>query len=295
MQGIIVIVGFLGAGKTTFLKKMVSEYLNSKLDPFVILNDYQNANIDARQFLDLLEPNQVNALHGSCICCSGVNELRKQVNSIPKKDNSVVLIEANGTTDACSLMGFLGVGLGDHFLPPIQVSIVDARNWQKRGYNNDLEASQIKVSSLVVLNYADSVDLERLRRVKTDINKLNPSAKIEEWKNIDSSFLSSLVPSKNEPEKIDHKKFHWSSCSVDLPDPFSSEKLKHVIESLPSSILRVKGCTRLDKDSYYSYFERIPTGETFIRPYTGNLATGPKLLTIGPGSEPGFLQSLLAD
>jgi hypothetical protein len=48
----------------------------------------------------------------------------------------------------------------------------------------------------------------------------------------------------------------------------------------------VKGCTRLDEDETYSYFERNPLGEVFIRPYNGVLTTGPKLLTIGPGSDP---------
>ena len=91
MEQIIVIVGFLGAGKTTLLKKLTLEYLQNKWNPFIILNDYQNANMDSQQFLDFLEPSQVNALNGSCICCSGVTELRTQVNSIPERKNAVTL------------------------------------------------------------------------------------------------------------------------------------------------------------------------------------------------------------
>ena len=158
MEQIIVIVGFLGAGKTTLLKKLTHEYLQNKWNPFIILNDYQNANMDSQQFLDFLEPSQVNALNGSCICCSGVTELRTQVNSIPERKNAVTLIEANGTTDACELMGFLGVGLKEQFLPPVQISVVDVKNWQKRGHNNQLESNQIQVSSLIVLSHTDEVE-----------------------------------------------------------------------------------------------------------------------------------------
>jgi G3E family GTPase len=76
MEALIVIVGFLGAGKTTFLKRIVEEYLSQNWSPYIILNDYENASLDAQDFLQYLKPNQINALSGSCICCSGINELR---------------------------------------------------------------------------------------------------------------------------------------------------------------------------------------------------------------------------
>ena len=293
MQGIIVLVGFLGAGKTTLLKRLVDDYLARGWEPFVVLNDYQNANIDAQQFLDDLPSSQVNALHGSCICCSGIKELRDCVNSIPSKKDSVVLIEANGTTDACSLMGFLGVGLKEHFLPPIQISIVDVQHWQKRGQDNELEANQIQVSSLVILNHWDKVSNERLKAVSDEISKLNPAAQIEKWDDLDSSILTKLNPSQNEAGKIDHIKAHWSSCSVDLPDPFPSKKLKDLMRTIPDSILRIKGCTKLDLDKHYTYFERLPSGETTFRQFNGKLISGPKLLTIGPGSNPESILRLL--
>ena len=94
---------------------------------------------------------------------------------------------------------------------------------------------------------------------------------------------------------MDHLKAHWASCSVDLPDPMLSRSLNHVITSLPESILRVKGCTKLDKDNYYSYFERLPSGMVNVREYKGKLITGPKLLVIGPGSEPKLLEKLVEE
>ena len=52
MEPIIVIVGFLGAGKTTLLKKLTKDYIDAQWNPFIILNDYQNANLDTQQFLN---------------------------------------------------------------------------------------------------------------------------------------------------------------------------------------------------------------------------------------------------
>ena len=127
METVIVIVGFLGAGKTTILKHLIKKLLKESWNPFVILNDYENAAIDSQQFLSFLDPNQIQALSGSCICCSGINELRLQVNAIPRRKKGITLIEANGTTDAMTFMEFLGVGLNKNFLPPIQISVVDCR------------------------------------------------------------------------------------------------------------------------------------------------------------------------
>ena len=56
MEAIVAIVGFLGAGKTTLLKKLVTDYSDADWNPFVILNDYENAYIDVQQLNDKMKP-----------------------------------------------------------------------------------------------------------------------------------------------------------------------------------------------------------------------------------------------
>ena len=168
-------------------------------------------------------------------------------------------------------MGFLGVGLNEHLLPPIQIGVVDVKNWQKRDYNNVLEANQVQVSSMIILNHHEGVSEERIEEVKKDMNYFNPSAKVVLWNDLTIDHFTDLIPSTNSPEKMDHIKSHWASCSVDLPDPMSSESLKTVLKQIPESVLRVKGCTKLDENKGYTYFERVPTGEVSMRPYFGDL------------------------
>ena len=150
-----------------------------------------------------------------------------------------------------------------------------------------------QVSSLIVLNHHESIEEPRLNEVKSDLNRLNPYAKIVLWNDLQLDDLRGLVPSSNNPEELDHLKAHWSSCSVDLPDPLSLESLNQLLKKVPSHILRVKGCTRLDDQTKYTYFERVPSGEVTMRPYYGPLITGPKLLAIGPGSDPDLLKQLI--
>lgn len=106
MEVIIAVVGFLGAGKTTLLKHLIENFSTKKWNPFVIINDYENAYMDAQQFTKQIELNSIKSLSGSCICCNGIVELRNTVNRIPERINGITLIEANGTSDACSLMEF---------------------------------------------------------------------------------------------------------------------------------------------------------------------------------------------
>ena len=292
-ENIIAIVGFLGVGKTTLLKKLIKDSLEIKLQPYLVLNDYENANIDAEQFLSFLNPEQVNAMSGSCICCSGISELRLRVNNIPKRKNGVTFIEANGTTDACDLMSFLSVGLNEQVAPPLQISVVDVRGWQKRGEHNDLEASQVQVSSLVVLNHVENVSKQRIQEVEQQIRLINPYALIENLDNVFPNLLKQLKAVENDASIPEHHRYHWSSCSVDLPDPIYSSQLSKIIQSLPPGIIRVKGCTKLDSDSYYSHIEKIPSGEVFVKPYNGEPVTGPKLIVVGPGSDPHNINSLI--
>jgi G3E family GTPase len=293
MEAIITVVGFLGSGKTTLLRHLINNYASKGYTPFVVLNDYENANLDAQQFLDQLDSNQVRALSGSCICCSGINELREFINRIPQRTKGITLIEANGTSDACSLMSFLGVGLNERFLPPIQISVVDVKNWQTRDENNDLEVNQIQVSSLIVLTHIENVSEERKNFVIKELNKFNPTAEILIMNEIDVTLLPKLLPSKNKFQKFNHLKAHWSSCSIDLPNLPHTSYIYDICNALPKTILRVKGCTQIGDKKEFVYFERTPNGKVSIRPFNGVPITGSKLLTIGPGSEPSLLEKVI--
>lgn len=293
MEAIITIVGFLGAGKTTLLRQLTNRYLEMGWNPYVILNDYENASLDMQQFLEKLGPQEIMPLNGSCICCSGIGELRYYVNSIPERKKGVTLIEANGTSDACSLMGFLGVGLEDRFMPPVQVSVVNVKNWQRRAEHNELERNQIQVSSLIVLTHLKNTKPERRAEVIQGISELNPTAEIITSNEVDATLLPKLTPSTNQAEKLDHLKAHWSSCSIDLPNVPHMNCIEEICKALPMSMLRVKGCTRVGEEENYTFFERTPDGTVNIRPFYGEPTTGPKLLTVGPGSEYSVLEEVI--
>ena len=294
MEAVIAVVGFLGAGKTTLLRHLITRYADAGWNPFVILNDYENAHFDVQQLGQHIEPEWIKALSGSCICCSGITELRNLVNNVPERSKGITLIEANGTSDACELMGFLGVGLNDRFLPPVQLSVVDVKNWQQRGEHNELEANQVQVSSLIVLSHVGDVSTSRRESVMAALRSLNPSATMVTMDELDITLLPELSPSAHIAQTIDHHKAHWSSCSADLPPLPTVDCIHEICRQLPSSILRVKGCTQIGQETNHTYFERRPDGEVDVRPFNGVPVTGSKILIVGPGSEPKLLESAIA-
>ena len=294
MERIVAIVGFLGAGKTTLLKHLAATLITEAWRPYVILNDYVDAELDAQRIYDSIQPSRVTALSGSCICCDGIHELRRCVNSVPPRKRGITLIEANGTSDASLLMGFLGVGLASHFLPPVQVSAVDAKNWQKRGVHNALEAEQVKVSSLILQTHLDGVTRERVTEVSDSLRRTNPQAKIVTKAELKAVIDSGLEPVACAASNLEHSTTHWSSCSVDLPELPNAECIKAICDLIPPEVLRIKGCTKVGSDNSYTYFERCPDGEVYVRFYPGVPVTGSKLLTVGPGSEPTLLQAAVA-
>jgi G3E family GTPase len=290
MEAIITVVGFLGSGKTTLLKHLADRFMAKDWSPFVILNDYENAYIDAQQFITDMGPKRVRPLRGNCVscsgaCCSGINDLQNCVNSIPEREKGITLIEANGTTDAVTLMSFLGVGLNERFLPPIQVSVVDVKNWQQRGEHNALEANQIQVSSIIVLTHTDDVSEERQKKVASEVKNHNPLAKILTIEEIDTELLPHIEPSRNEAQKLNQLKTYWSSCSVDIPALPHKDSINAICNALPKGVLRVKGCAKIEGDTSYTFFERTPDGTVTTRPFKGKPLGGTQLVTIGPGSD----------
>ena len=167
------------------------------------------------------------------------------------------------------------------------------KNWQQRGEHNALEANQIQVSSVLILTHLKNVHSNRKAQVIRELKKLNPSAKVLNMNRLGALLLPELVPSKNRAQKFEHQKAHWASCSVDLPDIPNTASIHAICAALPKSILRVKGCTRIQGDLNFTYFERTPSGEVHIRPFNGIPITGSKLLSIGPGSTPALLENAI--
>ncbi len=125
---LVIIVGFLGAGKTTLLQRIIPILGKAGIRPRVILNDYEDATVDAARLstLDAL----VAPISGDCICCGSRDELFTTLVNMDVGPRSLVLIEANGTSDATELHDMLVLDQRlTSFTLPIQLTVVDVKRW----------------------------------------------------------------------------------------------------------------------------------------------------------------------
>jgi G3E family GTPase len=177
MMPLVLLAGFLGAGKTHFLSQLLPALGAHGVRPHVVLNDFRNARIDAARLatLDAL----VTPLEGDCVCCATLTELLDVLRAIPHDPRGAVLVEANGATEADELLGYLALDRQlAHCTPPLQVTVVDVPRWQKRWWHNALEAAQLRTATHVVLNWEARCGAPRRAQVRQLVGAANPQAEV---------------------------------------------------------------------------------------------------------------------
>jgi G3E family GTPase len=247
MIPLILLVGFLGSGKTTFLRGLLVAFREKGVGTAVILNDFQNASIDAETVRDLT--GLVQPIHGSCVCCGSKDEFLEALSEVRVSEGGVVVVEANGTTDAIELLETLGSDPRSRRFVPIQVSLIDAKKWRKRLWNNSLEEDQVRPAAWIAFSRLDLVSEGRIREVREAVRKINERA-LE----VGADQLAGLVKlrlgkgfkASREVGKGGRSGRHgdhhlFSACQVSLPKPVESAKILAWLSALPESVIRVKG------------------------------------------------------
>lgn len=260
----VLLVGFLGSGKTTFLRNLLPLLEARGLEPFVVINDYQNAKIDASSLKSLVK--EVIPLNGNCVCCDSIHELINTLLAMPEKPNRVVLIEANGTTDPFSLIEHLvaHVQLRERFFPLIQVGVVDIKRWQKRHWQNDLEHLQAESASHLFFTRLDSESPERTSRVREDLAWMNPRAVEMSVDQLAEELACLAMTSRQPPGEMTfsvsssknkfsikpqhHQLSHgFVAIQIALPERVAGSALMGWLRQLSASVLRVKGVCQLSE------------------------------------------------
>jgi G3E family GTPase len=322
MTPLIIIVGFLGAGKTTFLRRLLPGLIESGVRPSLVLNDYQNARVDAELFRDLAT--LVTPISGSCVCCGSREELRQALLRYEHGSGGVVLLESNGTTDAEELVVALASDpeLRD-FAPPVQVSLVDAKRWQKRFWHNELERRQLRTANYFVLGHGDEVSEERRETVREAVGELVPGV-VESDAAAMAELLADLVEGLAGAVRGDfslvqgekgageshahghghghshsHEQHHFAAAELALPELVSRRVLEGFLRELPREVLRAKGLARVEQSpERWVIFQKVEASDTAQLAELAEppMAMRPTLILVGPHLPPmdGYLASLAA-
>lgn len=309
MTPLIVIVGFLGAGKTTFLQKLVPALGAEGLTPSLLINDYQNARIDAERFRGVID--EVTTLNGDCVCCGSRDELLAALEQFEHRAGRVLLLETNGTTDSEQLLETLAFNKDlKGFTPPIQLSVIDGQRWQHRFWHNALERDQVRTATHLFISRTDIIAPERLASVEKSLDSLGIHAPVTDPASFATEIASLPEPietaSSHETEHHHHgeglhhhhAKHHFASCEIPLPAIVEKRAFEEFLNSLPEEVLRAKGLVVLREDpGEFQIFQKVGhDGPVHFFPIGRHpLIQEPVALFIGPQLPVDFLKARISE
>ena len=222
MTKIDIISGFLGAGKTTFIKKMLEEAFKGQ-QVVLIENEFGEVGIDGGFLKD--SGIQITEMNSGCICCSLVGDFGKNLNEvITKYHPDRILIEPSGVGKLSDVMkSVIDIEKEQDVKLNALVTVVNSLKASKQMkafgefFNN-----QIEFATTVILSRTQNAKPEQLEFCVKQIQELNPKAAVitTDWDKIsgeqilkviegqDSLEMKLLANERHEKEAEEHEHEH---------------------------------------------------------------------------------------
>lgn len=242
---IILVCGFLGSGKTTLLRR-IHDNRNGKLLVFLI-NEYSLRDVDAR--LLGRDSDQVFSVSGGSIFCTcKVTEFIGQLKKIAERFPSAngVIIEASGMANPSSMAIMLAeTGLDSLFRLQQIITVVDAVTLPGLLQTLPNIRRQIECAGLIVLNKADLVDEDTIRRASQLLDEINPGVprSVTRYCALDEDLLERpACPVKaGSQEAGDQEQEQVAKFSLQTSRGIAHSGLKALTRMFPGKIFRIKG------------------------------------------------------
>ena len=177
MTKIDIYSGFLGAGKTTLIKKMISEgYKGQKL--VLIENEFGEIGIDGG-FLQEAGIN-ITEMNSGCICCSLVGDFGKALEQvIGQYHPDRVIIEPSGVGKLSDVIGAVNKVTGEEVTLGYTVAVADANKVKVYRKNfGEFYDNQIETASTIILSRTGTIAAAKLDKAVELIRELNNVATI---------------------------------------------------------------------------------------------------------------------
>jgi len=219
MTKIDVYSGFLGAGKTTLIKKMISEsYAGQKL--VLIENEFGEIGIDGG-FLQDAGIN-ITEMNSGCICCSLVGDFGKALTQVIAEYNpDRIVIEPSGVGKLFDVVAAVEKVTNDEVKLDCTVAVVDAGKVKVYMKNfGEFYNNQIETADTIVLSRTDSVSGEKLDKAVELLREHNADATIvtTPWSQLTGEQLMEAMEGKAKVAadlkqmEEEHHHHHEESC-----------------------------------------------------------------------------------
>lgn len=276
--------GFLGAGKTTLIKKLINEGLY-KEKVVVIENEFGEIGIDGSVLRRTnIEVKEINA---GCICCSIFGDFKKAVKEVIEKYKPErIIIEPSGVAKLSEILTACNSPeLKNQLELNMVITVADVMKFDIYSANfGEFYKNQILNARTIMLSRTQKIGLEKLVTVKESIEKLNDKAFIvtTPWDNISGKRIIEISQAnaknsvQNEvsllkrpttslglrSEKGHSGKEAFETWSIETPKKFNDKNFKNMFDKLNNektcgTILRAKGIVQCDNDEWIQ-FDYVP-------------------------------------
>ena len=212
---VTIITGFLGAGKTNLLNKLIRKHPEKKFA--IIENEFGETGIDGGLIASASE--SIFELNNGCICCSLGEDflltLEKLLGSSYEFDH--LLVETTGIADPSGIVDAFvsGSSIQERFKIDSVICVVDAENMEDLYEEQPEIRLQLALADLVLINKTDCVHPEYLARLTDLINTVNPMARQEKTIYCTVDNIEVLDTNSFSGEVIG--KSTLSFCGIDVP------------------------------------------------------------------------------
>ena len=226
---ILVVSGFLGAGKTTFIQELVRR---TGRDFAIYENEYGQADIDARR---LRQDSDLKVWESTenCICCSGKQDFATSVLTISNTiDPEYLIVEPTGVAKLQSILDNVNQVAWERISLLAPVTVVDAVSWQNQRTDfPEIFDNQLSAAASVVISKLAPGSEDASEPIKQLAAEMNPQAEIiaessyadipDEWWNslltraLDGSVLKDSASEKDEGPDLET----MALTHAELPSP----------------------------------------------------------------------------
>ena len=198
MTKIDVYSGFLGAGKTTLIKKLIKEaYAGEKV--VLIENEFGEIGVDG----GFLKDSGVNIteMNSGCICCSLVGDFAKALKQVEEQyAPDRIIIEPSGVGKLSDVIRAVERANVENSVLNAFCAVVDANKCKMYMKNfGEFFIDQVKNASCVVLSHTTGMSEEKLHACIEALKAVNPDANYvtAEWDKLDGKTILAAMEKKD--------------------------------------------------------------------------------------------------
>jgi G3E family GTPase len=238
---VLVIGGYLGAGKTTLINNVLSSATQRIA---VVVNDFGSVNIDASLIRE--RHNDTIELTNGCICCAVGESLADVLFSILDRTElpEIVVIEASGVANPAAVAAFAHIEGFHHLGNVVLVDATQALETSKDPLVGRTFTLQVQAAHLLAITKSDEATDSVISEVRAIVSSLAPSTPLILTTSATlSSLMMNLTP-------------HAASAVTETHTEFSTTTLTHVsakdekqllafLQNFSPNVVRAKGIVEL--------------------------------------------------